>query len=135
MKKLLVLLIIGVLIGCATSAKNAQVETYSDFTYEGDYNPDVFMEWDIGTINNEPLVQYWTKDGVNYIQAILDNPDVNSAVRIMVVVVVTDVQGGWSLISYGYNKNGIDYVYVLDIEENHYRLWRSRPSIDTIHKL
>ena len=136
MKKLLstllsTLLIIVLSTGCATVAKNAQVdqeETHSDYTYEGDIDPDVFMEWDMSD------VEFFTDGENNYAQFILPNPDFFSPISLVTAVVVVE-NNNMTLISYGYNKNGVDFVYVLDLELNRYVLWRSRPNIGNIHKL
>lgn len=119
------LLIIGLSTSCATVVKD---KTYSNYTYDGDYNPAVFMEWDI------IATEYYTDGGYNFVQHVLSNPDINSSVITIVAICVYDNEGGVSLIAYGYNKNGVDYVYVLDVDKNHYGLWLSRPSIGNIHK-
>jgi len=128
MKKLLstllsTLFIIGLSTGCATVDK----KYYNDYTYEGDYNPAVFMEWEIvGT-------EYFSLGEYPCTQVVLSNPDFNSTVSFIVAVVVMDDEDGWSLISYGYNKHGVDYFYILNIENSHYELWMARPSTDNIH--
>ena len=134
MKKLLspllsTLFIIVLSTSCATVAKTPDIiEVASYYTYESHISPDVFMDWDRSD------VEFFTDGENNYAQFTLPNPDYDSPISQVVAVVVVE-NNNMTLISYGYNKNGIDYVYALDIELNRYRLWKSRPSIGNIHKL
>ena len=134
MKKLLLtllstLLIIVLSTGCATVAKTPDiVEVAPQYTYESHISPDVFMEWD------RSEVEFFTDGENNYAQFILPNPDYDSSIKQVAAVVVVE-HNNRTLISYGYNKNGVDFVYVLDLELNRYVLWRSRPNIGNIHKL
>ena len=121
---LLTVLFVLTLFGCASH----DIKAVSDYqyTYESEISPAVFMEWEI--VESE----YYTDGENKFAQYIMANPDTLSPIRIVVTVVIVRKDASYQLISYGYNKNGVDYVYVLDIDTNRYRLWMSRPSVKNI---
>ena len=144
MKRLLAILLTGLVVGgCAAIANNAtsapeEIVVFSDnqYTYDGEYDPDVLMNWDVATdTNNQPLGESWVDDGINYSLFFMENPDINDFVKQIVVVITINNKGVWQLVSYGYSKYGIDYVFVLDYASNHYKLWMERPSSGNIHYL
>ena len=128
MKKLMstllsTLLLILLSTGCATVAEKTTIVPAPDetYTYEGEVNPDDFMRWDVvGT-------EHFTAGENNYAQFLLANPDKDSPIT-QIIAVIYVVNNNMQLVSYGYKKNGVDYVYVLDFEQNRYILWLSRPS-------
>ena len=129
MKKLLsILIVIGLLTGCVTTKSTIAPKPDATYTYEGDVDPEVFMNW------NRSDVEFFTDGENNYAQFKLPNPDHDSPISQVVAVVVVE-NNNMTLIAYGYNKNGIDYVYALDLEKNHYFLLMSRPSIGHVEEL
>lgn len=131
MKKILAFIVVLFLALSVFSCASLDIKAVSDYqyTYEGVYDPVVFMEWKI--LDSEQYI-----DGnFNYVQLILDNPDKDSSINTIIAVFIITGDQDSTLVAYGYSEYGTDYVYVLDVGVNHYKLWMERPSTNNIHKI
>ena len=120
MKKLLALLLIGLLIGCASNITlpDTVLSDYQ-YTYDGDVDPVVFLNtW----ICDRESYQY--KEG--YYLFLFENPE-DGEIRRIEAIFITD--GNYMhLVGYKYTKDNFIHLFVLNPETNHFEHVDSTPS-------
>jgi hypothetical protein len=111
------ILAVSIVSACAEIKQPAETPTY---TYEGDFNPEEFMNWQV------IASQRYFESGYFFTQLMLRNPNELSPVKTMLAIFMYTEQ--WTLISYAYTDTEHDYVYILDLETNSYKLFNKQPS-------
>lgn len=112
---IVLVIVLSLVIGCALHSPIS----IPSYTYEGKFDPEVFMEWEVIT------GEQYMDDGILYTMFIYANPDLNSPIiEIVAVFIASD---GWTLVSYGYTYEGFDHVFVLNIDKGHYKLFDKFP--------
>ena len=116
MKKLALCVVLILALGCAAQSRgfnDIEVITESKYTYDGDLDPHVFMEWEIidSRYFGEGIVGMW-----------LTNPDKTADIPMVDAVLLVSSDEDVVVIAYRYIKYNIEYVIMLDYETKHYEL-------------
>lgn len=121
MRKLTVVLILLLLFGCATIATNKTTVTEpkksewvvsgeSNYTYDGNYDPAMFATW-------EEIKRYRCPKGHTHV--LFSNPVSPNAIQYVEMVFI-ETNTRRLLIGYAYSCDGVQYMFVLNLKNNHY---------------
>ena len=111
--------VLGLAIGCALQDKPITLVPNDQYTYESKFDPRELTEWNIIS------AKQYLEDGYWHTLSVFENPDMDSPIT--KVIAIFFAADEWTLVSYGYTDGDVDYIYVLDIRRNHYKLWRETP--------
>ena len=111
MKRFLILIIL-LCLSCAAQQSNMKTEVFSDqtYTYDGEFNPDVFMNW---RVIDRKFIGEFT------IVALLGNPDEAADVEVIEAGLMV-VEDWVRLIGYRYFINNAEFRFLLNSETNNY---------------
>jgi len=115
MKRLLVILLAILLIGCLE--ERPQIIAEVEYTYDSEIDPIVFMEWEMAD-------KQFIPPSIIFITMI--NPDKEAEIKEVVTMHVTDGDG-LILMGYSYLKGDEEFIFVLDWENNHYYRYVEQP--------
>lgn len=87
--------------------KETSLLSLTEFTWEGELNPNEFDDWKLLSVRPVPQGYFWV---------FIENPDQTSAID----VVVLEVDLNSNVLGYRYFKDGEPYLYVFDVNKGKY---------------
>ena len=116
MKKLLLIVSLSFMfLACGTAAKQMEIISDYQYTYDGDIDPVVFLEWEITGQDYQEGYYLFRYENLEHEIQIVE-----------AIFIYGDDQ--FDLIGYKYVKDNMIHLFVLDPMTNHFQLMTTEPT-------
>ena len=124
MKKLALCVVLILAFGCALNSNPEPMVSFNtDYTYDGDLSPYVFLaEWDCDKTNYQYVEGYFL--------FLFENPGEGEIRQVEAIFIY--YEGVLGMVGYKYKKNNLVYFFILNPETNHFEYTEPESDIHSI---